>query len=240
MPTPLSSYIMPLIMLMNHVFRPLPLKTNQKAGIYGDVIEEFDYYVGKIIQTLKETGIYENTIIVLSSDNAPMIKEGYQDGALENINGHNPYGNLRGEKNILCMKEEIKFHSYFPGLKKLKKTFHSDTTIYLLLGYAFATFADMLNLPITKKELKDSRSGASLFTQVQAPLYREYIMTQNNGGEIAIRKGKWKFLPQRKNKNAELYNLENDPSELHNLIFAYPQLAQKLKIEIEQVYNKNN
>ena len=53
-------------------------KNKSKAGIYGDVIEEFDYYVGKIIQTLKETGIYENTIIVLSSDNAPMIKEGYQ------------------------------------------------------------------------------------------------------------------------------------------------------------------
>ena len=76
--------------------------------------------------------------------------------------------------------------------------------------------------------------------RAQAPLYREYIMTQNNGGEIAIRKGKWKFLPQRKNKSAELYNLENDPSELHNLIFAYPQLARKLKGEIEQVYNGNN
>lgn len=62
-----------------------------------------------------------------------MIKEGYQDGALENINGHNPYGNLRGEKYSLH-EGEIKFHSYFPGLKN-KKTFHSDTTIYLL-GYA--------------------------------------------------------------------------------------------------------
>ena len=122
--------------------------------------------------------------------------------------------------------------------QKIKRPFiQTQPFIYLDM---LATFADMLNLPITKKELKDSRSGASLFTQVQAPLYREYIMTQNNGGEIAIRKGKWKFLPQRKNKNAELYNLENDPSELHNLIFAYPQLAQKLKIEIEQVYNKNN
>ena len=48
------------------------------------------------------------------------------------------------------------------------------------------------------------------------------------------------FYRKERIKNAELYNLENDPSELHNLIFAYPQLAQKLKIEIEQVYNKNN
>lgn len=212
-------------------------KNKSKAGIYGDVIEEFDYYVGKIIQTLKETGIYENTIIVLSSDNAPMIKEGYQDGALENINGHNPYGNLRGEKYSLH-EGGNKVPFIFSWPQKIKRPFiQTQPFIYLDM---LTTFADMLNLPITKKELKDSRSGASLFTQVQAPLYREYIMTQNNGGEIAIRKGKWKFLPQRKNKNAELYNLENDPSELHNLIFAYPQLAQKLKIEIEQVYNKNN
>ena len=56
----------------------------------------------------------------------------------------------------------------------------------------------MLNLPITKKELKDSRSGASLFTQVQAPLYREYIMTQNNGGEIAIRKREMEIFTAKK------------------------------------------
>ena len=117
--TPLSSYIMP-----SNAHEPrvpsLPLKTNQKPEIYGDVIEEFDYYVGKIIQTLKETGIYENTIIVLSSDNAPMIKEGYQDGALENINGQSVW-QFKRRKIFFCMKEEIKFHSYFPGLKKKKK-----------------------------------------------------------------------------------------------------------------------
>lgn len=72
-----------------------------EAGIYGDVIEEFDYCVGELVKCLKKEGLYENTIIIVTSDNAPMIKEGYKDGALENINGHNPYGVMRGEKYSL-------------------------------------------------------------------------------------------------------------------------------------------
>ena len=57
--------------------------------------------VGELVKCLKKEGLYENTIIIVTSDNAPMIKEGYKDGALENMNGHNPYGVLRGEKYSL-------------------------------------------------------------------------------------------------------------------------------------------
>ena len=46
-----------------------------EAGIYGDVIEEFDYCVGELVKCLKKEGLYENTIIIVTSDNAPMIKE---------------------------------------------------------------------------------------------------------------------------------------------------------------------
>ena len=78
------------------------------------MIEEFDFCVGEIVEALKREGLYENTIIIVSSDNAPMIKEGYNDGALENINGHNLMP-IYGEKSIRCMREEIKSRLSFPG-----------------------------------------------------------------------------------------------------------------------------
>lgn len=76
----------------------LKFRGKSKAGIYGDVIEEFDYMVGEVIKALKEKGELDNTILIVTSDNGPRIREGYADGALENLNGHNPFSIFRGEK----------------------------------------------------------------------------------------------------------------------------------------------
>lgn len=208
-------------------------KGKSAAGLYGDVIEELDFCVGEIIKTLKEKNIYENTIIVVSSDNAPMIKEGYKDGALENLNGHNPYGKLRGEKYSLH-EGGHKVPFIFSWPEKINKPFVQEQPFnYLDL---LATFAGMLGIPVTEAEKKDSRNAALLFSQPQAPLYREHIVTQNNGGDISIRKGKWKYLPRTKNRGAELYDLETDPSELHNLVLAYPEIVRQLQAEIKKNY----
>lgn len=210
-------------------------KGKSEAGIYGDVIEEFDYCVGEVIKALKEKDIYKNTIVIVSSDNAPMIKEGYKDGALENMNGHNPYGHLRGEKYSLH-EGGNKVPFIFSWPQRIKEPFiQSQPFIYLDL---LATFAGLLEIPVARDELKDSKNGASLFRQAQAPAYREYIMTQNNGGEISIRKDKWKYLPARKNQGAELYNLENDPSELHNVVFAYPEVVRQLQEYVNRDYKR--
>lgn len=67
-------------------------------GYRGDAIEEFDWSVGQLINVLEETGQLENTLIILSSDNGPVIDDGYQDRAEELLNGHSPTGGLRGGK----------------------------------------------------------------------------------------------------------------------------------------------
>lgn len=201
-------------------------RSKSEAGIYGDVIEEFDYCVGRIIETLKEEGLYENTIILVTSDNAPMIKEGYQDGALESINGHNPYGNLRGEKYSLHEGgNKVPFICTWP--KIIQKPFEQEQPfLYLDL---LATLPTLIGSPLSQNNCADAQDASSLFLNPNAPLYRPYILTQNNGGNIALRKGEWKFIPSQNGQGAELYNLNQDPSELHNVIFAYPKVVQELQ-----------
>ena len=205
------------------------------AGIYGDVIEEFDFCVGEIVEALKREGLYENTIIIVSSDNAPMIKEGYNDGALENINGHNPYANLRGEKYSLHEGgNKVPFIFSWPG--KIKESFIQEQSfLYLDL---LATLPALIGKPLTEAEKVDSKDASALFLDPKAPRYREYIMTQNNSGQIALKMEHWKYLPPRKGVGAELYDLRCDPSELHNVIYAYPEIARKLQNYVEADYKK--
>lgn len=211
-------------------------KGKSEAGIYGDVIEEFDYCVAEIVKSLVENGIYNNTIIIISSDNGPMIKEGYDDGALENINGHNPYGNLRGEKYSLHEGgTRVPFICSWP--EKIHVPFIQEQPFSYI--DMLSTFAGILNVPITEKESNDSKNGANLFKTSNAPLYREYIMIQNNSGQIAIRKGDWKYIPANKNRKAELYNLSTDPSELHSMMLACPEKAHELLELVKQNYKKS-
>ena len=67
-------------------------------GLRGDAIVQFDWSVGQILETLDKLGLSENTLIILSSDNGPVVDDGYQDRAEELLNGHSPAGPLRGNK----------------------------------------------------------------------------------------------------------------------------------------------
>lgn len=67
-------------------------------GMRGDAIVQFDWSVGNIMETLDKLGIAENTIVLLTSDNGPVVDDGYQDQAEELLNGHKPAGPWRGNK----------------------------------------------------------------------------------------------------------------------------------------------
>lgn len=67
-------------------------------GLRGDAIAQFDWSVGEIVRALEEKGVLENTLIILTSDNGPVLDDGYADGAEELVGEHSPTGNLRGGK----------------------------------------------------------------------------------------------------------------------------------------------
>lgn len=196
------------------------------AGIYGDVIEEFDYCVGELVSSLKSAGIYENTIIIVTSDNAPMIKEGYDDGAFENIGTHDPYGDMRGEKYSLYEGgSRVPFIYSWPSA--VKEPFEQSRRFGFM--DLKSTLASMLGLEMTEAETGDGADGSMLFRRPDAEDYREYILTQNNGGDIALRRGDWKYIAARRGAGAELYNLAKDPHELHDLSLACPEVSREFR-----------
>lgn len=67
-------------------------------GPRGDVIVQLDYTVGAVQKKLKELHLEENTIIIFTSDNGPVLDDGYVDGAAERLGEHNPFGDSRGGK----------------------------------------------------------------------------------------------------------------------------------------------
>lgn len=86
-------------------------------GLRGDAIVQFDYCVGEILNTLEKLGLRENTLIILSSDNGPVVDDGYDDKAEELLNGHSPAGHY-GATNIVPLKEEPVFLPSSAGLQE--------------------------------------------------------------------------------------------------------------------------
>ena len=83
-----------------HVPRvPNPRFTGKSGmGPRGDAIVEFDWTVGEVMKTLKKLGLEKNTIVILTSDNGPVVDDGYKDQAVELLGNHKPSGNFRGGK----------------------------------------------------------------------------------------------------------------------------------------------
>ena len=69
-----------------------------EMGLRGDAIVQFDWSVGEILRTLEAQGLLENTLIILTSDNGPVLDDGYVDQAEELVGEHSPTGGLRGGK----------------------------------------------------------------------------------------------------------------------------------------------
>lgn len=67
-------------------------------GLRGDAVVQFDWSVGQLIAALRDCGILDNTLVILTSDNGPVLDDGYVDGAEELAGSHSPTGGLRGGK----------------------------------------------------------------------------------------------------------------------------------------------
>lgn len=186
------------------------------------MVKRIDLYVGQIIQKLKEEGLYDNTMIIFTSDNGPH-REGGADPDFFNSNGI-----YRGYKRDLYeggirVPTIISWKGRVPGGKE------SD--------YAFAfwdylpTFAEMLNLHSSRETDGISILPVLLGEEGQAERDYFYFEFQEMGGRQAVIKGDWKLLHLdiRIGGTYELYNIASDPSENHDLIDHYPGKAAELK-----------
>lgn len=212
---------------------------HSEIGVYGDVIEEFDYCVGEVVAALEERGILENTIIVVTSDNGPMVKEGYLDGAAERIGDHDPFGGLKGAKYSLYEGgARVPFVAAWG--RKIKSSFVQEQRFCYM--DMLATVAEFTDSEPYRGSFHDSRSAAELFTNKDAKTYRPYILTQDNPGNFTIRKGDWKYIPACKWYKEQLFDLKNDHGETNNLIgeAKYSDIVNDLRNDVKKLNDEKN
>ena len=189
----------------------IPMPKDSIAGIYKEMVELMDGGVGKIVQTLKETGQYENTIIIFLSDN----------GA--NNNGSN--GKLRGFKSgVYEGGSRVPALISYPA--KIAKGKTSDQTI--LTMDLLPTILDFIG---QRPEAGDI-DGISVKNHLlhDTPVLERDIFYAFKGRSF-VRNGPWKMISIKKEDSEilELYNLSSDLSESHDLSNDRPDLLEKMK-----------
>lgn len=214
-------------------------------GPRGDALLEFDWIVGEVVGTLKKYNLLENTMIIITSDNGPVLDDGYKDFAIEKLGSHKPAGLFRGGKySIFEAGTHIPFIVSYP--KVIKKGISNALISQVDFLMSFASF---LNIAVENTELYDSQN------QIQAILGKDkigrksVILHSQVGNLFAITDGKWKYIQPNKavsylkytftesgaNPKPQLYDLSKDPSEKNNLADSNPEKVQLMKKELEEI-----
>lgn len=195
----------------------------EPRAAFAAMIGILDRQVGEIINKLKELNVYENTIIVFTSDNGPHL-EGGADPDYFNSNG-----NLRGYKRDLY-EGGIRV----PMIVHWPERISPGTTGHISAFWDFMpTFSELIDSRIPQNS--DGISFCpTLFGNKDKQREHESLYWEFHewGGKQAVRKGKWKAVKLNVNSpestGIELYNLEEDISESQDLAIQYPEIVEEL------------
>ncbi len=183
---------------------------------YAAMISYFDENIGILIQKLKEKGLYENTLIMFSSDNGPTYAGGVDATYFDSAK---PFKSERGYAKGFVKEGGIRVPliASWPGMIQagsISDHIASSQDIY-------PTFCDLAGIDFNNNDI-DGVSFKSALLQKKDQVAHDHLYWEfpEGQGQVAVRKGKWKaFIPRVKegNDQLELYNLELDPLETTNI-----------------------
>ncbi len=215
-------------------------------GLRGDAIVQFDWSVGQIMDALDRLGLAENTLVILSSDNGPVVDDGYDDKAEELLNGHKPSGPWRGYKY-----SAFEGGTAIPAIVRwpavIRKPGESDVLMSQIDW--LASLASLVNARIPEGGAPDSwdRLGNLIGTDRSD---RPWIVEFSSSHALSVRAGKWKYIepndgspmitwgPEIETGNSHLPQLyemdkvveqENVASEYPEVLFGLQSLLRKIK-----------
>lgn len=193
-------------------------------GPYGDVIAELDAAIGELLETLKETGIDEKTLVIFSSDNGPANiyqKPGFEGGRVGPLSGRKATSREGGFRVPGIFR--------WPGVIAPEQTCRQlASTMDLLPTCAKLIGAELPDDPIDGKDILPL-----LLSPNTAKTPHEQFYYYHGQRLDALRSGPWKLWPERGAQAAQLYNLEADPAESNNLAEQNPDVVRALLEEIQ-------
>ena len=230
-------------------------------GARGDVILQFDDQVRIVLEALDRLNLAEDTLVILTSDNGPILRDGYKDEAVEKLNGHRPAGPYRGQKYSLYEGgHRVPFIVRWPkGGATGGKTSDALISLVDMVG----SFAGLAGEPLPKEEAVDTADlSKALIGEDMAG--RKHLITEFP--ELALRHGDWLLIPSATqqrfmptsvpNANGlmgdpdafikgdkdwgnftvdQLYDLKADPGQRSNLAGRHPERVRELKRELDRM-----
>ncbi|NAS11550.1 arylsulfatase [Poritiphilus flavus] len=193
---------------------------------YAAMISYLDENVGKLVAQLKEAGIYENTLIVFTSDNGPSYAGG-ADPAWFKSAGSLEGGFGRGKGFVYEGGIRVPMIASWP--QKIKA---GTVTDHISAHYdVMATLADICGFEVP--DINDGISFAPTLLGEDQKEVHEFLLWEfpEYGGQVAMRMGDWKLIRQNlkseeNDPTVELYNLKTDPREQQNVAETHPEVLQ--------------
>lgn len=211
-----------------------------KMGLRGDAIVQFDWTVGQIMEALRRMKIDDNTLVILSSDNGPVVDDGYDDRAEELLNGHQPAGTLRGHKySAFEGGTRVPLIVHWPW--KVKQGNISDVLVSQIDW--MASLASLVNARLPKGCAQDSynRLGNLLGTNA---VDRSWVLELSSSHVLSVRTKEWKYIEPNDGKSMitwgpkietgnlskpQLYHLIEDKDEQVNVADKYPEIVYEMQ-----------
>ena len=213
-----------------HTMPHIPLYASDRfrgkseAGLYGDTLEEIDWSVGEILKTLKELKIDDRTMVIYTSDNGPWNLKGNETdkvkgnmnrrigGSAHPLRGHK-FSKWEGGMRVPCVMR-------WPGRIPAGKTCDEIAASIDLLP----TIAEWCGAPAPADRIIDGKSIVPLMEgKANARTPHNAYFYRTNG----VRSGKWKLI------NGQLFDLEADIAESTNVAEKFPEVAGRLKQQLE-------
>lgn len=185
-----------LYLATTHIHHPYTPGKNfegtSDAALYGDFIQELDWMVGQVVQTLEEQGLSDNTLLVFMSDNGGMLNLGGRNAVKL---GHRLNGDLLGFKfGVWEGGHRVPFIARWPG--KIEAGTESNQLICNV--DMLATFMELTGQDPGSLVGKDSINVLpALLEDPQQPLREELILAPHKEKNLSLRKGKWMYIPRR-------------------------------------------
>ena len=216
-------------------------------GPRGDAIAQVDWMVGEIITELESLGIAENTLLIFTSDNGPVLDDGYADQSVTLLGEHRPAGPFRGGKySAYEAGTRVPTIVYWPNTVEVST---SDALVSQLDLYA--SLATLVGQEVADGEAVDSRDQLDAWLG-RSDEGREYLL-EESVGTLSLRRNSWKYILPFDGRGglewvaedkdieggfvteAQLYDLANDIGEKTNLAGQYPELVEELDAEARRI-----
>lgn len=209
-------------------------------GPRGDVILQLDWTVEQIMETLKEQNLLDNTIVVFSSDNGPVVDDGYHDRARELLGKHKPTGGLRGGK-----------YSAYDGGSKIPLIIRwpngkgKGTVSNALFSQVdfLCSFATLVGVENVANDVIDSQNRLKVL-QGDDKVGRTSLIQESYMGPLSYVENSWKYIEPLEGPKLvpwgpiietgfqlkpQLYDLKNDPEEQKNLAGNFPKKVKDMR-----------